>query len=546
MRGQVTRKEWRWVLAWILVVLIITSIPYVIGWLRSTPERVFGGFVIAIEDGYSYLAKMQEGARGAWLFQLPYTSEPHTPTLFYLFHLLLGKIAALFQLPLTVTYHLARLALDGLLLGVVYRFIALFTAWRAVRRIAFLLIVFGGGLGWLLLLAGQGNWLGSIPIDLISPEAYTFLILYALPHLALARTFMLLGLIVLWKKPETGLRSAALAGLCWLVMGIIVPFYVAVIGAIVLAALIADSVALHRFNRRAWGRALLAGLITVPPLIYTAVIYITDPIWKVWADQLVILSPHPLHYVLGYLVVGSLALIGIVKTWRQRVVDPKLIGWLIAVPLLLYLPFNSQRRLIEGWQIPLSICAAIGLAYGVLPAWRKSRVVRRLTQQRRYTAHGLRAWLLASFVLLLGATYVLLLVEQSARMIAQQPPSFRTGGEVAALHWLDQRVTYEDVILSSYETGNFLPAIVGAKAFLGHGPETAYSEAKRQLVHQFYAADTSDEWRRSFLRQWPITYVFQGPLEQQPGTVDLSHAGYLTLEYDRDGYQIYRVVEAGR
>jgi len=351
---------------------------------------------------------------------------------------------------------------------------------------------------------------------------------------------------MLWKKPETDWRSAALAGLCWLAMWSIVPFYAAVVGAIVLATLIADGAAQRRFKPRAWGRALLAGLIAAPPLLYTVAVYFADPIWKVWADQLVILSPHPLHYALGYLLVGSLALIGIVKTRKQRVVDPKLIGWLIAVPFLIYLPFNSQRRLIEGWLIPLAICAAIGLAYVVLPAWRRSRLVKRLTQHQRYTAHGLRAWLLAGLLVLSGATYVLLLVEQSARMLAQQPPSFRASGEIAALRWLDRRVTYDDIVLSSYDTGNFLPAIVGAKAFLGHGPETAYSEAKRQLVQQFYAADTSDEWRRSFLRRWPITYVVHGPLERQLGAADFSQANYLALEYDRDGYRIYRVVETER
>ena len=89
-RNTVTRTEWRWVVVWIIIALIVTSVPYVIGWLRSTPDHVFGGFVIAIEDGNSYLAKMNEGAHGAWLFTLPYTSEPHTPSLFYLFYLLLG------------------------------------------------------------------------------------------------------------------------------------------------------------------------------------------------------------------------------------------------------------------------------------------------------------------------------------------------------------------------------------------------------------------------------------------------------------------------
>ena len=95
MRGQITRTEWRWVIGWIAVAVIVTSAPYLVGWLRSTPDRTFGGFAFAIEDGYSYLAKMKQGAEGSWLFRLPYTSEAHTPTIFYIFYLLLGKLSAL-------------------------------------------------------------------------------------------------------------------------------------------------------------------------------------------------------------------------------------------------------------------------------------------------------------------------------------------------------------------------------------------------------------------------------------------------------------------
>jgi hypothetical protein len=392
-----------------------------------------------------------------------------------------------------------------------------------------------------LILLGQTDWLSSAPIDLISPEAYTFLILYGFPHLALARAMLLLGLIVLWKPPATTVKSAALAGLCWFIMGWLVPFYVAVIGAIVIAGLLAEAIRSRRIDWRMVRRAALAGMIASPPLIYTFAIVATDPIWRVWADQLVILSPHPLHYVLGYALVGFLAIIGIVKTRRQHAIDPKLIGWLIAVPLLIYVPFNSQRRLIESWQIPLVFCAAIGLVYVVLPSWSRSRVVKRLTQHRRYTVHGLRSWLLAGILFLSATTYALMLIEQSTRMIARVELGFRTGAELAALRWLDERVTYDDVILSSYDTGNFLPVMVGAKAFLGHGPETAYSDAKRELVERFYSADTPGYWRRVFLRQWPITYVVRGPLEEKIGSYNPARTSYLTLVYDRDGYQIYHV-----
>jgi uncharacterized membrane protein len=126
-------------------------------------------------------------------------------------------------------------------------------------------------------------------------------------------------------------------------------------------------------------------------------------------------------------------------------------------------------------------------------------------------------------------------------MLLQQPPGFRAGGELAALEWLNQYATEADVVLSSEYAGNFLPAHVGARSFLGHGPETAYSNEKRALVASFYASTTSDTARQEFLREWPITYVFYGPPEKQLGQVDLARLNGLVSVYDQNGYQIYRV-----
>ena len=71
--------EWRFVLLFGLVALAISSIPHVFGAAQATDDRVFGGFVYAVEDCYSYVAKMRQGAEGAWLFHLPYTPEPLEP-----------------------------------------------------------------------------------------------------------------------------------------------------------------------------------------------------------------------------------------------------------------------------------------------------------------------------------------------------------------------------------------------------------------------------------------------------------------------------------
>ena len=203
--GTQTSSEYRFVLIGSLIALAVTSVPYVLGAAMATEERVFGGFVYAVEDCYSYLAKMRQGAGGAWLFQIPYTPEPHPRALIYSFYLLLGRIAGL--LPgrdltarLVCVYHAARWVFGLGLLLTVYRFLAVLTNRLIVRRLAWLMVTFGGGLGWVLIALGRSDWLGSMPLDFILPEGFTFLVLYAFPHIALGRTLLLLGILFLLRR----------------------------------------------------------------------------------------------------------------------------------------------------------------------------------------------------------------------------------------------------------------------------------------------------------------------------------------------------------
>jgi hypothetical protein len=546
-RNRVTRYEWLWALAWAAAALLLSSAPCLLGAALSSDARVFGGFVFGVDDMYSYLAKMGEGARGAWLFHIVYTSEPHQGALFFLFHLLLGKAAAvaagLGGWPLTetmvVVYHIARIVFGTVLLLTVYRFAAMFTAWRAMRRLTFLIVAFSGGFGWLLLLIGRPNWLGSSPIDLILPEGFTFLVLYSLPHIALGRTLLLTGFIVLWTNPTLG--RSAIAGLCWLAMGLIVPFYVVVAWAVAGAAWLAVTL-----ERRAivWGEMMqvaLACAIAAPVVVYSLVVFTVNPVMRQWSAQNLILSPHPLHYVMGYALVGLLAILGAVYVLRRRDARSmtfRLVAWAVVVPPLLYLPFNLQRRLIEGWQVPLAILASLGLVRFVLPAWRRTLLVKRLIHLPRYSARGLSRWALLLILLAMIPTNLLLVGSGMLAVAARTAPIFRDGGEVRALDWLATRATYADVILSSYEAGNYIPARVGARVYIGLGTETARIEDKRATMKRFFDPLTSDEWRAQFLRDARITYVFVGPEEDSLR----SSTNSLLPVYRAEGYTVYKVI----
>jgi hypothetical protein len=445
-------------------------------------------------------------------------------------------------------YHFARGVFGLGLLMTVYRFVAAFIGQVRVRRLAWLMVTFGGGLGWLLIALGRPNWLSSTPLDFILPEGFTFLVLYAFPHIALGRTLLLLGVLSLLKVwqldhvlPSTiqgsrftplvpisrAIKWGVIAGLLWLLMGLIVPFYVAVAWAVAGAACAVLALRERRLFSSTTLAAGIATFVSAPIVCYSAWRFTSDLIYRIWAAQNQILSPHPLHYVVAYGIPVALAALAARDAWRGDRPTWLALAWVGVVPLLIYLPFNLQRRLVEGVQVPLSLLAAIGLTK---------------TTGAHSRNPGLRTRLAVSIVLVvLLPTNVIMIAGNSMALRGQPAPVFRDAEEVAALNWLGRRVESKDVVLASYRTGNYLPARVGARAFLGHGPESANVEQKRALVARFFREATDNAWRRQLLTEYGVDYVFWGPRERDLGAFQPSGVDYLQPVYGQNGYFVFEV-----
>ena len=175
---------------WAVVALLWANLPYLIGYASSTPQNQFGGFFLYEQDGYSYLAKMRQGAQGAWEFHLPYTSEDvyQTGGFVYLFYLILGKLAPL-GLSYPLLYHGARLLSSLLLLIVLAKFIARFVSDQRWQVWTWWLLLFSGG--WGLLVSTFVNQ-KYVAYELIAPDAFAFSILYGTPHVILGFALFLI------------------------------------------------------------------------------------------------------------------------------------------------------------------------------------------------------------------------------------------------------------------------------------------------------------------------------------------------------------------
>ncbi|HVN55367.1 MAG TPA: hypothetical protein VMT46_13620 [Anaerolineaceae bacterium] len=537
---KINGDERRWLAGYLTFLVVFTSLPYFIGFSNAASEWRFSGFTFGVEDGNSYIAKMLAGQAGDWLFRSPFTAFSQRGVLTFLPYLLLGKLAyppGLHE-QLVALFHLFRISSVCLYSLASYQFLIAFVQDVRFRRLGIVLLTLGGGLGWLLVLAGRTNWLGSLPLDFYSPESFGFLSLFGLPHLAAARALLLWGLLV-YLVPETlpqGFRQSwkrgGITGLLWLVMGLFQPLTV-VIGWVVLGAHLALGAAWRLFRkqndplkRTGWKEhfiaALYAGLVSSPIVAYTMVAYTTDPYLKVWSSQNLILSPHPLHYLVAYGLILPFAILG-VKRLIQKNQDWGVFfaGWLILLPFLAYFPFNLQRRLPEGIWTAWVVTAMAWLASQSKPkASRWSYIFTLL--------------LPSSIIFYFGSLF---------RILTPGAPVYVPVQEAQIFESIQSTVPRDSVFLASFETGNQLPAWAPVHVLIGHGPESANLKEIQPLVENFYHAGESDRTRLELIHRFNVRYVFWGPSEWSLGNWDPSKADYLRLVNRQGDYLYYEVHE---
>ena len=538
-----TRREILAVVAIAAVVVAISAVPYLLGYLSATPDTEFGGFVIDLDDSYSHLAKMQQGVWDGWRYRILFTPEEHPGAYLNTFYVALGKLSVLLHLSLIQTYQLARLTCGLALLVTSYAFLSLFLKSREGRLVAYLLICFSSGLGWLVLLTGSATLAGLSPIDFWLMDAYTFFAILTFPHLTAAMTLLvLLSLLAVWLVESSRLWPLLVGSLALVGLVVIQPFAAALVDGILAVYWALLFLRRHRPPLREALAFAVWALVPLPLLAYYYKAFIGDPVFQSWSAQNILPSPPFVHLLVGYGLVVLLAIWGMVHVIRhggERAL--LLIAWVGSALLLAYLPFALQRRMVEGLHIPLCVLATVGLFEYALPALMRMSWVQRLAAWRQYQAPGLRRLLLFSAVALTVPSSLYLLLGSSLAAIHHDPSLYYGLGETEAVDWLGSNTERTDTVLASYAIGRLIPARAGNRVFVGHFIETVEVERKRELTALFFNSDTSDGFRHTLLSEYGIRYVFHGPRERQLGDFEPSTCECLLPAYRNSEVTIYRV-----
>jgi len=522
-RPDIRWQEWLWVGIASLLVMGFVSVPYLIGVAHSSPEMMFSGHLFNLTDMYSYIAKMREGATGGWTYTLAYTYEPHRASFVYLYYLGLGKVAAIVSgqgaqvsaETLAIAYHAARVVCGLLLLLVVYRFVAVFLDEAPKRRMAWALAALSSGLGWIptvLHLLGVMSAAPRLPVSYYIPEAFTILLLYGFPHLALVRALMLGGWLLMLRAdsdPRGGWGLAAGAGATWTIMGVVLPTMAALLGVLLAAWLIALWVWRRRFPWAAVWRASAAGIGPVAVLIFNAWVFTRDPIYAAWAAGNVLPSPPVVDYLLAYGLLVVLAVPGVAAIWRRGLAAAwlLLLVWPLVGAVLVYAPISIQRRLLEGVIVPLSIFATIGL-------WQI--VGEKPDGEGLHIGWRLRQGAMGGLLMLLVAADFLLVGGGALRAANPEWTTFHPADDRAALDWLLENAPSGSIVLAEGGASSYLPAYASVRTVVGHGPETIDGGRKRAIVDTFFLGGMSDAERLAWLDETGADYVWVGPGEMNP------------------------------
>src|SRR6202165_1733180 len=518
----------RFALIFATAIAALSLLPYVLAYLWAPAGHHFAGFFFIADDATTYLAKMRQGADGSWLWNDPYTSEPHGGGFLFGFYLLFGHLAALLHLPLIATYHLARIT------GAIALVLAVERLCRRLlppqqRNLALVLVILGSGVGFLAQAAGNPAILGSRveALDLHLPELSGWYSILAIPHFAWATALIVIALLGLLRIMEApGWRPLALTSLSLIALTAIHPQMIPVLGVIWVAY---RGLLLLWGQRPSW-RALAAEsasfATTLPLLGYNAWILFRDPTIAEWAHQWRQQAPGPVSLALSLGVPLLAAIVGMVVAWRRRDQGLALrLVWPPLVAVLLYLPnvANIQRRLLDALFVPIGILAAVGL--GSLTG-----------RLRRARARRIQAVLMT--VCCMSSAIVLAIALRFASGAFAE--AYINDDAWQAMQWLSAHHQAGDRALSAPAAGQLLPAWAGVQGFVGPYSAAPDSFPKIRNVSAILSPDEPDGALQNFLGTNRLTLLYWGPDEAAAGFHPDEHA-YLHPVYRHGAVAIYRV-----
>ncbi|MFC1688001.1 hypothetical protein ACFL0L_05515 [Patescibacteria group bacterium] len=503
-----SKKEFWFVSLWAVVLVIISFIPHIVGFLNEPEgqQYMMTGYPI-YQDSNTYFTWIRQAAEGSFLFEIKYTHEPHIQALFQPVFLVMGLLIRI-GLPLMFVWFLFQAVSVIFLTFVLYIFFAKFLTRARLRRYALVLVSFAGGFGFLIFFLNNWPPIGWRPVDVELPEA-TIGRSIMWPYIfAFSIALLLLSFLFLARYLDTRQKKyLIIAGLLGFVLNIIHPY------DMVTLVFVSTVYVFIRYRFKLWKETVLFLAIVILPSLYHFWLLL-DPIFGAHSG-FNMRSPVPLAYLIGFGALLPLMLVGMISILKRRKFKENphwfLLGvWVLSMPILLYAPIDFQRRLVEGVIVAVVLFAIVGMVE--LWQWIDPHL------PRGRGARGIVRWgvLLSAFIII-TITPIANLLDDVKWVRDGGFPYYFSDEVIEGMEWLEQNTSRDDVVLTTWGTGNFIPRLSGNTVFLGHGAQTINAYQKHLQAESFFSGAMSEPLQKELLHQNNISYIFSGPYEQKGG-----------------------------
>ncbi len=562
--ARVVASEWRFVFIVVGIVLTLTSLPVLYGYLTAPPGKQYMGIMVNVPDHVQYFSWMREFTTSL-LSANKLTPEPNEPIFFNLLWFGLARAGVLLGLPFEQSYRVMfevmRVVSTVLFLLLVYRMCAWFFADVPRRRAAFLVATFTSGFGWVLVVMKYTVTRGELinPLDVYVAEGNTFYSALAFPHFLGAALYIWTFDLVLRGQAMRQLRYAVAAGLFAQFMGwqhaydLVIVY--AVLGTYAVFLLLRD-------RRLPWFMIVsifIVGILSGWPALYSFLLTKLDPIWgevlAQFANAGVFTPPlYRLPVLLGLsflLAIFAVIADGVASLRARRWVaaarpvtdeqtsnnDLFIKAWFLISFVLVYLPVDFQIHMLNGWQVPIAVLATTALFDYIAPF-----VQRWLGRRKRDVAlPSVQRTLTVVLIALILPTNLYLWAWRFLDLQRHDVPYYLHDAELDAFKWLEQHVKPDDVVLSSLTTGQYVPMFTGAHAYIAHWAQTLDFYTKRDNVARFFDADTPEVERQRILKEHSVDYILIGPAERALGAFEPSEGDTYQLVFSSPQVNVYRI-----
>lgn len=505
----------------IFFVVIICALPNIFGYLNQDADVFLHFSSIAPGDRYVYYSYITQVLDNNYFFENLYTTEPQQYKIFNSFWLSVGLFAKLFNLNAVWAFEFFKLLLIVPALIIIYLLLSYCFKNIKQRLLGFLLLSFSSGIGAITYFFwknfAENKEFFNFPTDLYMPEANFFLSMYNSPHFIASNVLFYLSLIILFFSfQKNKYKLSLLAGFCALFLFSFHPFHVVTIYCIPFFYLLFKTLQTKKIFFKRYFQYFIFVIISAPAVAYYFFLLKNDTIIYQKALQNICTSPEVLFLILGFGLIFLFAIYGIyLKTKSNHFFKNNLYIfftiWIFIQLILIYSPFNFQRRLIQGLQLPLVFFATIGIYYFL-----------NKIKTKKYNFQ-------VYFLIIIGLVFsnFFNITRDVYHYYQKNELFYLQQNKYQALNWL--KTQQPGPVLSEINNSNKIPGLIGFKIYIGHPVETLYFDNKYLNYNWFYYKNNQDIEKIRFLQKNGIKYVISN-----------QEINFLEKIYSNQGVNIYK------